>query len=424
MEEQLGHDLGDVRVHDGAAAARSAAALDAVAFTTGRDVVFGAGAYRPETARGRLLLAHELAHVVQQRAGLGPPGGGLSTPGDHEERAADAAARRVAGGERGVLADVDASGATRAGATGLAIHRAGSFESLGAGVQDDAKTAEKITRPEQVLTSYGMTCYGTSVMYMIQSYGLVPPDMTREEFEYAFTPLNPKKPGDAKTDPIRVAGKEQAGALPIDLVTEALQGTPTPKKQKTSIGTVTFTEATLRGAERGSFTVADIMEHMPRILAAFDRQSAVKGYEFMRAHKPPSGTAYTPAKSERWIESAGALEKGAVGAEYFAGGNTVMTAVDYEWPPGPSLGHWVVIVGEGRKLEIAGRAHYLYPADDPLFGQVQVLAPMLRRASDKDLADAGLEKGFRVLRYGGTRVLMLFPGYAYARRASTTPRHP
>ena len=68
---------------------------------------------------------------------------------------------------------------------------------------------DKITRPKQVLSEYGMTCYGTSVMYMIQSYGLVPPDMTREEFEYAFTPLNPKDPkrsGDPKTDSIRGSG--------------------------------------------------------------------------------------------------------------------------------------------------------------------------------------------------------------------------
>ena len=53
----------------GEAAAHSAAAMAAQAYTVGSAVVFGAGRYAPETASGRHLLAHELAHVVQQRAG-------------------------------------------------------------------------------------------------------------------------------------------------------------------------------------------------------------------------------------------------------------------------------------------------------------------------------------------------------------------
>lgn len=66
FEPRFGRDLGDVRLHAGASAARAARSLHAHAFTVGRDVVFGAGRYAPETAAGRRLLAHELAHVVQQ----------------------------------------------------------------------------------------------------------------------------------------------------------------------------------------------------------------------------------------------------------------------------------------------------------------------------------------------------------------------
>jgi hypothetical protein len=62
-EARLGRDLGDVRVH---VDARAAEALHASAFTIGRDIVFGAGQYTPDTVHGRRLLAHELAHVVQQ----------------------------------------------------------------------------------------------------------------------------------------------------------------------------------------------------------------------------------------------------------------------------------------------------------------------------------------------------------------------
>lgn len=67
MESRLGHDFAHVRVHTDAAAARSAAAVGAQAYTVGSDVVFGAGRYAPTSGDGRQLLAHELTHVVQQR---------------------------------------------------------------------------------------------------------------------------------------------------------------------------------------------------------------------------------------------------------------------------------------------------------------------------------------------------------------------
>jgi hypothetical protein len=66
MEPRFGADFGGVRVHTDARAAESARAVDAVAYTVGSDVVFGAGEYRPGTAAGDRLIAHELAHVVQQ----------------------------------------------------------------------------------------------------------------------------------------------------------------------------------------------------------------------------------------------------------------------------------------------------------------------------------------------------------------------
>lgn len=64
MEAGLGRDLGDVRVHTGAAAGKLARSLGASAFASGNDVYFGAGEYAPDTAAGSHLLAHELAHTV------------------------------------------------------------------------------------------------------------------------------------------------------------------------------------------------------------------------------------------------------------------------------------------------------------------------------------------------------------------------
>ena len=66
MEPCFGHDFGKVRVHADDRAAESAEALNALAYTAGRHVVFGAGGYRPECDAGKRVLAHELAHVVQQ----------------------------------------------------------------------------------------------------------------------------------------------------------------------------------------------------------------------------------------------------------------------------------------------------------------------------------------------------------------------
>ena len=66
MESRFGRDFSPVRVHTDAQAAASAQAVHARAFTVGQDVVFGKGQYAPGSTAGRLLLAHELAHTIQQ----------------------------------------------------------------------------------------------------------------------------------------------------------------------------------------------------------------------------------------------------------------------------------------------------------------------------------------------------------------------
>jgi hypothetical protein len=83
-----GEDFADVRIHTGAAAAASA--TPALAYTVGRDIVFGVGQYRPDTDAGRRLITHELTHTVQQRNGPArvqaqlPPGGWRVDPAEHE----------------------------------------------------------------------------------------------------------------------------------------------------------------------------------------------------------------------------------------------------------------------------------------------------------------------------------------------------
>jgi hypothetical protein len=99
MGSRLRQDFSRVRVHTDAAAASSARAVGAMAYTVGQDVVFDHGRYAPGTAEGRKLLAHELAHVAQQAAH--PESGPLriGQPGSAHEQEAD----RVADGLDGPL---------------------------------------------------------------------------------------------------------------------------------------------------------------------------------------------------------------------------------------------------------------------------------------------------------------------------------
>jgi hypothetical protein len=74
FELRFGQDFGRVRVHTDVQAAESARLVSAHAYTVGRNIVFAPGRFAPRTEHGRQLLAHELAHTIQQSA-AGPPGG-------------------------------------------------------------------------------------------------------------------------------------------------------------------------------------------------------------------------------------------------------------------------------------------------------------------------------------------------------------
>lgn len=69
FEPRFGYDFSDVRIHTDTAAARSAQSINALAYTSGKNIVFNENQYSPETDNGKKLLAHELTHVVQQGSG-------------------------------------------------------------------------------------------------------------------------------------------------------------------------------------------------------------------------------------------------------------------------------------------------------------------------------------------------------------------
>lgn len=123
LEPRFGRDFSAVRVHTGGQAAASARAVDSLAYTVGRDIVFAAGHYDPSSRAGLGLLSHELTHVVQQGAGsAGAPGEELRVaPADApEEREAERSAERL--------------GVPGASSASRRLHRAPSSSPLARGV--------------------------------------------------------------------------------------------------------------------------------------------------------------------------------------------------------------------------------------------------------------------------------------------------
>jgi hypothetical protein len=101
MEPRFSHDFQDVRIHTGMKASESAKAVSALAYTVGRDIVFAEGQYAPDSQRGRHLLAHELAHTIQQRGASVQQDLSIGEADTPWEREADQVAQAVAEGPAG-----------------------------------------------------------------------------------------------------------------------------------------------------------------------------------------------------------------------------------------------------------------------------------------------------------------------------------
>lgn len=128
FESAFGWSFANVRVHADARAGQAARAVNALAYTSGNHLVFDEGQFSPGSESGRRLLAHELAHVIQQTEGQVKPG--ISHPGDASEREAERMAASVSGavaeapGGRGHAGPAASAQPADGGASGPAVQRA------------------------------------------------------------------------------------------------------------------------------------------------------------------------------------------------------------------------------------------------------------------------------------------------------------
>lgn len=146
VEPRLGQDFSHVRVHADQKAADSARAVDALAYTVGSDIVFAGEQYAPQTNAGRQLLAHELAHTLQQdeRADASTSNLRIGKPNDSTETQADQLANSIGQGhEPDTTLKQAASGLGRTQTAGGLLQRVPappSFNNV-TGVYDRSKVA-------------------------------------------------------------------------------------------------------------------------------------------------------------------------------------------------------------------------------------------------------------------------------------------
>ncbi len=158
LEPRFGHDFSQVRVHSDARAAEAASAIGARAYTVSRDIVFGANEYAPQTDSGCRLLAHELTHVVQQRAGV-QLSSGVGQAGDAYERQADAVANQVVNGRsaEGILESAArgswAGPVRRKAATAIQLQSDPSKKTSPKTVNQQGSKNEPSTLPEVTITA-------------------------------------------------------------------------------------------------------------------------------------------------------------------------------------------------------------------------------------------------------------------------------
>jgi len=196
FESSLGADLSAVRVHTGAASADAASAVGARAYTTGNDIHFAAGQYAPHDPFGIHLLAHEVAHTVQQSGGAPTTQYKLevSSPGDAAEIEADRAADAMTAGTHFAIGAGAASSLARQATAG-----AGAKKPAGDLAHRADAVAARLQKSEKHLTNVA----GTALNFVKQAlarysdmstvYGEAKTTIANQQLQLAAAQNQPKE---------------------------------------------------------------------------------------------------------------------------------------------------------------------------------------------------------------------------------------
>lgn len=215
---------------------------------------------------------------------------------------------------------------------------------------------------------YGMDCNACCVMYFLQNFGLIPPNITRKQFEYVFTVLNPPKavkplsstdlkdpaynpnPKSKSKDSIKINGDF---FKPIDF----------------DIFAVAFpngSEGFLRGSSGAIFPhLSSSHKMLFDIMRAFYNLSFKNGYEALQKYHNPLLREFF-SESEILIKNVYQdLSQGAFNEDYFRQGFAIFVGQD---DLGSSPGHYSIIVNSHQFLKtIDNITYYFYPVDDPFY---------------------------------------------------------
>jgi hypothetical protein len=145
FEESLDTDLSSVRVHTGSASATAASAVGAKAYAVGSDIHFGQGQYDPASTAGQFLIAHEVAHTVQQ-AGAAPTRQNkleVSSPADAAESEADRAAGAMIRGDRFSLVSSDVQHQRKLAREPMTTTNDGNYQTIISGGEEASQAAQQ-----------------------------------------------------------------------------------------------------------------------------------------------------------------------------------------------------------------------------------------------------------------------------------------
>lgn len=209
FEPRFGHSFAQVRVHDDGAADQSARALSARAYTLGQHISFAHGEFRPDTAAGKTLLAHELTHTLQQRGTVAAV-----------QRACDPAL--LAGRTAPVYFPLEArivdvyggvgtltASATRRAAVGL-IQQA--LVDLGYGIGASGPNGDGVDRQFGTSTAAGVTAFQTAEGIAAATAGVVDaPTLKCLDEKRSRLAVQPHQAGTMVASDVQIGGRDSGG---------------------------------------------------------------------------------------------------------------------------------------------------------------------------------------------------------------------